>query len=342
MPLDDYDSWLLLSFGGPEQPDHVMPFLENVTRGRDVPVERLLAVAEQYQLFGGRSPINDHCRALREAVCEELDRRGHSLLSGWGNRNWAPFLDDALRELAAEGARKTLCLVTSAFSSFSGCRQYHDDLAGAISRVPDAPLVRRTRVFWNHPDYLGTVADRITASRAEAGWGPAVTTVFTAHSIPMAQAATSDYEGQLTEAVSLVADLAGLTGEVELAYQSRSGPPQVPWLEPDVGDTLRSLAAADVDRVLVVPLGFVSDHMEVVYDLDTLAAATADEVGITMERVPTPGTHPRFVAMLVDLLEEAAGVRDDRPALGTAGPRPDDCDPGCCPAPQRGQPAARS
>ena len=342
MPLGDYDSWLLLSFGGPEQPDEVMPFLENVTRGRDVPPERLQVVAEQYLLFGGRSPITDQSRALLAAIDDELDRRGHELPGGWGNRNWAPFLDDALADLRDRGHHETLCIVTSAFSSYSGCRQYHDDLARAVAAVPDAPHVRRTRVFWNHPDFLGTVAERLDAARVAAGFGPDVATVFTAHSIPLAQAATSDYEAQLAEAVSLVTELAGLEGRVRLAYQSRSGPARVPWLEPDIGDTLRELAAHQVDEVLVVPLGFVSDHMEVVYDLDTLAAATADELAINMVRVPTAGTHPRFVSMLVDLLEEAAGVRLDRPALGTAGPRPDECDAECCPAPQRPQPAARS
>ena len=342
MSLGDFDSWLLLSFGGPEGPDDVMGFLRNVTRGRDVPDERLAVVAEQYERFGGRSPINDQNRALLAAVDEELRRRGHDLTSAWGNRNWTPYLADALGELASSGHRRTLCIVTSAFSSYSGCRQYHDDLAAATEQVDDHPLVRRTRVFWNHPEFLGAVADRVIEAREAAGLGADVTTVFTAHSIPTAMAQTCDYESQLHEASRLVAELAGLTSPARLAYQSRSGPPQVPWLEPDINDELAGLASAGVREVLVVPLGFVSDHMEVVYDLDDQAAATAQEHGVTMARAATVGTHPRFVAMLVDLLEEAAAVRPDRPAIGSFGPRPDVCAPGCCPAPARRQPAARS
>jgi ferrochelatase len=320
----------------------VLPFLENVTRGRGVPPERLREVAVQYELFGGRSPINDQNRALMAAVTEELTRRGHDLPGAWGNRNWEPYLLDGLRELSAVGRRRTVCVVTSAFSSYSGCRQYLDDIDRALGELADPPEITRVRVFWNHPEFLGTIADRVTEARSAAGLPPDTHVVFTAHSIPVAQAATCDYVAQLTEAVSLVTDLAALTGTTELCFQSRSGPPQVPWLEPDIGDRIRELAGDGVDELLVVPLGFVSDHMEVVYDLDTQAAGLAEELGVRMVRVPAPGTHPRFVAMLVDLMEEAAGLTEQRPALGSRGPRPDTCTAGCCPAPARPQPAARS
>ena len=340
MPPRPFDSWLLLSFGGPDGPDDVMPFLRNVTAGRGVPDERLAEVAEQYLMFGGRSPINDQNRALRSAIDAELDRRGHRMPSAWGNRNWSPTVPEALTELRDAGCESTVCVVTSAFSSYSGCRQYLDDLDRAAAELDGAPAVRRIRVFWNHPEFLGAVADRVTEHLAAAGLDTSVATVFTAHSIPVSQAATCDYEEQLTDAVGLVSDLAGLTGRVELAYQSRSGPPSVPWLEPDINDTLRGIAADGVHDVLVVPLGFVSDHMEVIYDLDTQAAASAEEAGLRMARAPSVGTHPRFVAMLVDLMEEAAGSRSGRPSLGIAGPRPDRCAAGCCPAPQR-PPGAR-
>ncbi len=335
MPLGPFDSWLLLSFGGPEGPDDVTPFLRNVTAGRGVPDARLAEVAAQYEMFGGRSPINGHNRALRSAVEAELTQRGHSLTSAWGNRNWTPTVPTALEELRDAGCTHTVCIATSAFSSYSGCRQYHDDIERARAGVPGAPAVQRVRVFWNHPAFVGSVADRIVDHLEEAGLDGRVATVFTAHSIPVAQAATCDYAQQLREATTLVARSAGLTGRVELAYQSRSGPPSVPWLEPDINDTLRTLSDDGVEVVLVVPLGFLSDHMEVVFDLDTQAAATAEALGIQMIRVATVGSLPRFVSMLVDLMEEAAGLRTERPSVGRSGPRPDICAAGCCPAPQR-------
>lgn len=340
MSLGHFDSWMLLSFGGPDGPEDVIPFLQNVTRGRNVPDERLAEVAEQYHLFGGRSPINEQNLALMAAVNDELDRRGHALPGVWGNRNWEPYLDGAVAELAAAGHRSTVCLVTSAFSSYSGCRQYHEDIARATGSGDGGPAIRRVRVFWNHPDFLGTVADIIQESLEAAGWPSSTHCVFTAHSIPISQAATCEYADQLAAAVSEVARLAGLEGPVELAYQSRSGPPAIPWLEPDVGDVIEGAAGDGVERVVVVPLGFVSDHMEVVFDLDTQAAERAAKAGVEMLRVPTVGTRPRFVSMLVDLMEEAAGLREDRPAVGPTGPRPDQCRADCCPAPVIRRPGA--
>ncbi|MFT7646476.1 MAG: ferrochelatase [Candidatus Poriferisodalaceae bacterium] len=341
MAIGPYDAVLLLSFGGPEGPEDVVPFLENVTRGRDIPRERLEVVGAHYQLFGGKSPINDQNRALIAALGVELAARGYEVPVAWGNRNWRPYLADTVAELGDGGHEKVATLVTSAFSSYSGCRQYHDDLDRAASVVEGAPTMDRIRVFWNHPEFLGAVADRILESTVDVKVDPTSRVAFTAHSIPMSMATTSDYQAQLHEAASLVMGLLAevrpaFTGvEHDVVYQSRSGPPQVPWLEPDICDHVRAQAEKDLGQLIVVPIGFVSDHMEVVYDLDTQAAEVAEEVGVTMVRVPTVGSHPRFVAMLVDLLEETAGLRVDRPALGVSGPRPDRCAVGCCPAPVR-------
>ncbi len=335
MGIGRFDSLLLLSFGGPDGPDDVMPFLRNVTKGRGVPDERLAVVAEQYAVFGGKSPINGLNRDLLDSIEEELSDRGHDLPTFWGNRNWHPFLSDALKALQSEGYKSTVCLVTSAFSSYSGCRQYHEDLAVASLEVPRPPEIQRVRVFWNHPDFLGTAAELLTESRVKANLSKNTPVLHTAHSLPVSMAATSDYEAQLNEAAQIVNELAGMEGPCEVVFQSRSGPPSVPWLEPSIDDRLQELAADGLSEVLVHPLGFIADHMEVLFDLDTQAAAVAEQCGMTMVRTPTVGAHPRFVSMMVDLVEEAAGLRDDRPALGVSGPRPDTCLLDCCPAPSR-------
>lgn len=324
------DSALLLSFGGPEGPDDVMPFLQNVTRGRDVPPERLARVEAQYLRHGGVSPINEQNRALLAAVSSELARRGTPLACYWGNRNWHPYLHDTVGQMVAEGRRHAAVIVTSAFSSYSGCRQYHEDLAQAASTVPRAPQLSRVRVYGNHPGFAGAVAERIREALDRARLRNDVHTLFTAHSLPSPMAASCDYEAQLSDTAQAVANMAGLTGEIEVVYQSRSGPPQVPWLEPDVNDRLAQLGSAGCRAVLVVPLGFVSDHMEVLVDLDTAARATAARSGITMVRARAVGTHPLFVEALVDLVEETAGLRAARPVIGRLGPHPDACTPGCC------------
>ena len=324
------DSALLLSFGGPEGPDDVMPFLQNVTRGRDVPPERLARVEAQYLRHGGVSPINEQNRALLAAVSTELARRGTPLACYWGNRNWHPYLHDTVGQMVAEGRRHAAVIVTSAFSSYSGCRQYHEDLAQAASTVPRAPQLSRVRVYGNHPGFAGAVAERIREALDRARLRNDVHTLFTAHSLPSPMAASCDYEAQLSDTAQAVADMAGLIGEFEVVYQSRSGPPQVPWLEPDVNDRLAQLGSMGCRAVLVVPLGFVSDHMEVLVDLDTAARATAARSGITMVRAHAVGTHPLFVEALVDLVEETAGLRSARPVIGRLGPRPDACTPGCC------------
>lgn len=317
-----YDAVLLLSFGGPEGPDDVIPFLENVTRGRGVPPERLAEVAEQYALFGGVSPINDQNRALLAALRDELDRRGHDDLPlYWGNRNWAPFVEDTLAELTADGHQRVLALATSAYSSYSACRQYQEDIARARAHVGEgAPAVDKVRPYWHHAGYLDATTDRVRDAVVQL---PGGRLVFTAHSIPLSMASTCDYEAQLRQVAATVVDRVAPGSDWDLVFQSRSGPPQVPWLEPDIVDHLHALAADGVTEVVVAPIGFVSDHMEVKFDLDTQAAAAAAELGITMVRAGTVGTHPAFVAGLVDLIEQH--LAGDTPA----------CPADCCPAPVR-------
>jgi protoporphyrin/coproporphyrin ferrochelatase len=337
-----YDAVLLLGFGGPEGPDDVLPFLENVTRGRGVPRERLEEVAEQYLLFGGRSPINDQHRALLEAVGEELARRGRPLPLYWGNRNWAPYVEVVLREITEAGHRRVLAFTGSAYSSYSACRQYWEDLARAADAVRAAglepPAVDKVRPYWNHPGFVLAVVERVHA--ALESLAPAernrARLVLTAHSIPVSMASTSDYEEQLRDEAAMVAERVAMprASEWELVFQSRSGPPQVPWLEPDVVDHLRAMHERGDDVVVVVPIGFTSDHMEVLYDLDTQAADASAELGVTMVRAGTVGTHPLFVRGLVDVLDELL-VGATPAALGAFGPRVTPCRPGCCPAPTR-------
>ncbi len=335
-----FDALLVLSFGGPEGPDDVLPFLRNVTRGRNVPDERLVEVAAQYDRFGGVSPINDQNRALVAALRTEFDRHGLDLPVYWGNRNWDPYLADTVATMAADGIRHALVFVTSAFGSYSGCRQYREDLARAVDTVgPSAPTLDKLRLYHNHPGFLEPAAANVADALARFDRAPRL--VFTAHSIPVSMAAVCDYESQLRGAAAIIAEMVGYEGEWDLVFQSRSGPPQVPWLEPDVGDHLRSLAAEGVTDVALCPLGFTSDHLEVLYDLDTLAAAVAAEVGIRRERATTVGTAPRFVSMVRELVEER---RSDAPRLfvGGAGPWPDQCPEGHCLAPAtapRGRPS---
>ena len=355
--VQPFDGVLLLSFGGPEQPDDVIPFLQNVTRGRGIPPERLVEVAEHYHHFGGRSPINDQNRALLAALRAELDRRD---LAGlplyWGNRNWHPFLADTLVEAARDGVRRLAVVVTSAYPSYSGCRQYREDLAAALAdpRLAGTDLmVDKIRHYANHPGFLAPVVDGVLAGLAAlpppARAGARL--VFVTHSVPTAMDEVSGPGGGGYSALhrdvasSVVAELArraadrpgdpaGEEPAWDLVYCSRSGPPHQPWLEPDVNDQLRALAAAGVPGVAVVPIGFVSDHMEVVYDLDTEARETAAELGLPFVRTATVGTDPRFVTALVDLvLERAAVLRGEtpaRPVTGALGPSHDVCPAGCC------------
>jgi ferrochelatase len=346
-----FDAVLVLSFGGPEHPDDVMPFLRNVTRGRDVPDERLAVVAEQYARFGGVSPINEHCRSLIAALEVELAAAGIDLPVYWGNRNWHPLLGDTVAAMAADGVERALVFATSAFGSYSGCRQYREDLDRARAEVgATAPALRKLRLFYNHPGFIEPMAANLRATLDRGGHGPgpagrdgdgedadggAHRMVFCAHSIPESMARSCSYADQLAEAARLV--MAGAEVEErawDLVFQSRSGPPRVPWLEPDVNDHLEALADDGVGSVTLVPIGFISDHMEVLYDLDTQAAATAVARGIDLRRVPTVGTAPRFVTMIRELIEEQLQARP-RLALGSDGPWPDDCPDGHCLAPAR-------
>ncbi len=314
------DAVLVLSFGGPEGPDDVMPFLANVTRGRNVPDERLAVVAEQYAIFGGRSPINDQNLSLIGALRNELTLAGFDLPIYFGNRNWDPYLRDTVLKMKADGIGHALVFATSAFGSYSGCRQYRENLQGAVVDIEDPPALQKLRLFYNHPGFIEAAAARVTDV-----FRPGQRLVFTAHSIPNSMAASSDYEAQLTEAAGLIADRIGYQGDWDLVYQSRSGPPQVPWLEPDISD---HLAAVKAD-VCLVPLGFISDHTEVLYDLDFLAKQTAVDLGLNMVRAQTVGTHPRFIAMIRELIEEQLNATP-RLFLGNSGAWPDECPEGHC------------
>ena len=329
-----YDALVVVSFGGPEEMDDVLPFLRNVVRGRGVPDQRLREVAAHYQHFGGRSPINDQCRALVAAVQQELQCCGPRLPVYWGNRNWHPLLADTLLQMARDGVTRALAFVTSAFGSYSGCRQYLEDIARARAEVgAGAPEVDKLRLYYNHPGYVEPLVESVQAAfdgvAAERRAGARL--VFTAHSLPRAMARTSPYEAQLRECAALVAGRLGR--DFSLAYQSRSGPPGQPWLEPDVVDHLRRLAADGVGDVVLSPIGFVSDHMEVLYDLDLDARSRALELGIRLVRAATVGTHPRFVRMVRELVEERMEDAPVRACLGGQGPAPDVCAPGCCPPP---------
>jgi ferrochelatase len=341
---EPYDAVLLVSFGGPDGPADVMPFLENVLRGRNVPRERMLEVAEHYQHFGGRSPINEQNRQLLAAIRAELDRRGPQLPVYWGNRNWHPLLTDTLREMADAGVKRALAFVTSGYSSYSGCRQYRENIAAACAPLGDrAPHVDKIRVFFNHPGFVGPMARSVSRAlgRFAAEVRRSVPVLFTAHSIPTSMADGCRYALQLAEASRLVADEAAV-GDWSLVYQSRSGPPSQPWLEPDVCDAIRSLHAAGGRRLVIAPIGFISDHMEVLYDLDTEAAELCQTLGIEMVRAETVGTDPEFVGMIRDLIAERAGLLADRVAIGRLPASHDVCPLDCCPAPAgRPTPAAR-
>ena len=327
------DALLLVSFGGPEGMDDVLPFLRNVTAGRGIPDERLATVATQYELFGGVSPLNASNRALKAALEAELAAHGPQLPVYWGNRNWDPYLRDAVADMAADGIRHALAFTTSAFSSYSGCRQYREDLAHAQEAVgTGAPVIEKLRPYFDHPGFIEPMVANVRAALATlpAALRTTARLVFTAHSIPLSMAATSDYEVQLLEAARLVAEGAG-SREWDLAFQSRSGPPSQPWLEPDIVDHLTALHADVCDAVVVVPIGFTSDHLEVRFDLDTQAKARADELGLPMARAATVGTDPAFVSMVRELVLEVVGG-EPRRRLSEL-PDPGWCGATCCPPP---------
>jgi protoporphyrin/coproporphyrin ferrochelatase len=327
-----YDALLVLSFGGPEGPNDVIPFLENVTRGRNVPHERLNVVAEHYLQFGGVSPINQQNRDLIAALEVELDFHGIELPIYFGNRNWEPYLTNTVQQMTTDGVRRALVFVTSALSSYSGCRQYREDVIRAIETVSaDAPTFDKLRVFYNHPGFVGPMIEHTARAVSQIPPGRRATTrlIFTAHSIPTTMARHCAYEAQLREASRLVAEGAGFP-EHQIAYQSRSGPPSVPWLEPDILDVLDNAKSGGATDLIVVPIGFISDHMEVLFDLDTEAREKAAELGLGFRRVSTVGTHPAFVRMISELIEERMTAHPERPALGRRGPNHDVCPVNCC------------
>ena len=325
---NNYDALLLVSFGGPEGPDEVIPFLENVLRGKNVPRERLLKVAEHYKLFGGVSPINQQNRNLIQALQKELDTHGPRLPIYWGNRNWHPLLPDTLSEMARDGVRKALAFATSAYSSYSSCRQYLENIADARNVVgPGAPQIDKVRAFYNHPLFIEANVEQSRAALSTLPQGD-VRIVFTAHSIPSAMATNCDYEKQLLETSRLVAEALNISNW-DLAFQSRSGPPTQPWLEPDILSHLRTLKTKGVENVVIAPIGFVSDHMEVIYDLDIEAKRTAAEIGLSIARAATAGTHPLFVKMIRELILEKT-ENAPRRFLGDFGPNHDVCAVDCC------------
>lgn len=339
-PDTRFDALLLVSFGGPEGPGDVIPFLENVTRGRNIPRERLEEVARHYELFGGVSPINAQNRALIAALRGELDAHGVDLPIYFGNRNWHPLLSEALHEMATDGVERALAFFTSGFSCYSGCRQYREDLYAAQQQVgAKAPEVLRTRMFFNHPGWVQANADHVRAALAEIPQERRTRAhvAFTAHSIPLAMARASRYEDQLRESARLVAAAVD-AADAALVYQSRSGPPHVPWLEPDILGHLRSLAARDVEDVVVSPLGFVSDHLEVLFDLDVEAKELAGELGLNLVRASTASTHPAFVAMIRELIQERLDPSREKRALGRLAPDHDVCPVDCC-LPGTGRPS---
>jgi ferrochelatase len=329
-----YDAILIVSFGGPEGPQDVVPFLENVLRGKDVPRERLLKVADHYQRFGGVSPINQQNRQLVAALEDELSRHGPSLPVYWGNRNWHPLLPDTLRRMKEDGVKRALAFVTSAYSSYSGCRQYLEDIERSRDAVGQgAPHVDKLRAFFNHPGFIEAVVDQVQAALARIPRERHDTAyvIYTAHSIPLAMARQCQYTAQLMDACQLVSQVVGKY-RWKLTYQSRSGPPGQPWLEPDVCDYLREgVPSGHVTDVVLVPIGFISDHVEVLYDLDTEAGLCSQQLGLNMVRAETVGAHPKFIAMIRELiLERTCGA--PRRALGALGAGPDTCPDDCCPS----------
>jgi ferrochelatase len=354
-----YDAVLLVSFGGPEAPDEVVPFLENVTRGRGISRERLEEVGQHYYGFGGRSPINDQNRSFLAALREDLAGAGIDLPVYWGNRNWDPYLTDTVRQMAEDGITRAACFVTSAYSSYSSCRQYRENLFDAVEALPDsravgAPRLDKLRHYFNHPGFLEAMVDATLGALADLPEDARESAhlAFVTHSIPEAMNAGSGPDGGAyvdqhrslaDEIVERVRQETGRRHRHQLVFCSRSGAPHVPWLEPDINDHLEALHEDGVAGVVMVPIGFVSDHMEVVYDLDTEALATAEKLDLPATRAATAGLDPRFVATVRDLLLERAAVeRGDEVVRAAVGGWPacwDRCPVGCCPNPRSERPA---
>jgi len=334
----NYDAILVVSFGGPESKEEVIPFLETVLRGKNVPRERLLTVAEHYYHFEGKSPINQQTRELIAALQAVLEQRGPKLPVYWGNRNWHPFLSETLEKMKEDGIRRAAAFVTSAFSSYSGCRQYREDIARAQDEAgPGAPEVDKLRVFFNHPAFIEATIERVQEALCAIPPGARenVQIVYTAHSIPLSVANTSDYVKQVEEVRRLVSTAVGQNNDV-LVYQSRSGTPAQPWLGPDILEYLREVESKKLaSAVVLAPISFLSDHMEVLYDLDVEARQLCDSLALPMTRAKTVGVHPKFIDMVRELILERMNPGLERRTVGSLGPRPDICAEDCCPAPQR-------
>jgi ferrochelatase len=327
-----YDALLVVSFGGPEGMDDVMPFLQNVLRGRNIPEARMREVVHHYELFGGVSPLNGQNRALIAALRAKLETSGPNLPIYWGNRNWAPFLPDTLQQMKQDGIKRALAFFTSAYSSYSGCRQYREDIQKAQAAVgAGATEVDKLRMFYNHPGFIEPTLENVQRAWEQIPQERRATArvAFTAHSIPKAMAAGCNYENQLREVCRLVAEKLSLQNW-GLVYQSRSGSPSQPWLEPDILKHLSDLKAEGITDVVVAPVGFISDHMEVLYDLDTEARQHCETIGLNMIRAATVGTHPLFIRMIQELILERMGTGTTCRSLGTNGPSHDMCPVDCC------------
>src|ERR1017187_4568769 len=334
----NYDAILVVSFGGPESRADVIPFLETVLRGRNIRRERLLTVAEHYYHFEGKSPINRQTGELIAALQAELQLHGPNLPIYWGNRNWHPLLPETLQKMKQDGIRRAVGFVTSAYSSYSGCRQYREDIARAQSEVgPGGPEVDKLRPFFNHPAFVEATVERVRHALhgIPAAAQGNVQIVYIAHSIPVSMANTCDYVKQLQEVRHLVSAALGQKNDA-LVYQSRSGTPGQPWLEPDILDYLRQAKAGNLaSAVVLAPISFISDHMEVLYDLDIEARQLCDSLALPMVRAKTVGVHPAFIGTIPELILERTSSGAEKRALGSLGPRHDVCEENCCPAPQR-------
>ncbi len=330
--MPSYDAILLVSYGGPEGPGDVMPFLEKVVRDKNVSPARLKKVAEHYELFGGVSPINAECRALLTAIVGELNTHGPALPVYWGNRYWHPMLAETIEQMAEDGITRALAFATSAYSSYSSCRQYLEAIEEARQHVgANAPTVDKIRAYYNHPGFVEPMVDRTAQALRELPEQRREHTplIYTAHSLPVAMAKNCAYQRQLEETCRLVSEQLGRS-RWELVYQSRSGPPSVPWLEPVLEDRLRQMASDGEQDVVIVPVGFVCEHMEIVYDLDVAARNLCEELGLNMVRGPVVGCHRRFVTMIRELINERIEENPTRLALGNHGPSSDTCPSDCC------------
>ena len=341
--MTNYDAILVVGFGGPEKKDDVMPFLENVLRGKPVPRERMLEVAEHYYHFDGVSPINQQVRDLLAELRPALQNTGISLPVYWGNRNWHPMLNDTMQQMKDDGIKSAIALVLAGYSSYSSCRQYRENIMHAREHVgAGAPEVDKIRVFFNHPDFVAVNAERIRESLLDLPeeHRDLYQVAFTAHSIPMSMADNCRYAAQLGEQCRLVAENLGLSDDRwKLVYQSRSGRPQDPWLDPDICDHIDDLHKQGAKSVVVSPVGFLSDHMEIMFDLDEEAREKCDELGMSMARAKTAGTHPQFVSMLAELIGERVNNTEERRAIGLMPANHDVCPVDCCPAPVRRRPS---